>query len=52
MVTLTRDFDVFTSSVAARLSAVLLPICHIAKTWDVCAFSGLLILHNNSVPSN
>lgn len=35
MVALTSDFDVFAARVAARLTAVFLPVCHIAETWDM-----------------
>jgi len=45
MVTLTRYFHVFTSRVAARLSAVRLSAWHIAKTWYVCTLSGTWVCH-------
>ncbi len=52
MVALTRDFHVFASRIAARLSAVFFSIPHIAKAWYVRALLRLTIRHFNSVLSS
>jgi hypothetical protein len=45
MVALTGDFHVFTSGFSTRVSAVLLSISYITKTWYVRAFFGVLSRH-------
>jgi hypothetical protein len=52
MVTLTRDFHVFTSRVTASLPAVFFSVTYITKAWYVRAFFRLLIRHCNSILSN
>jgi hypothetical protein len=47
---LTGDFHVFTSRFTTRVSAVLLSISYIAKTWYVRAFSGGLSRHHQFCP--
>jgi len=50
MVALTGDFHVFTSRFTTRVSAILLSISYVAKTWYVRAFSGGLSRHHQSHP--
>src|SRR5258708_14345436 len=50
MVALTRDFHVFASCIAARLSAVFFSIRHIAKAWYVRALLRLTIRHCQFCP--
>jgi hypothetical protein len=45
MVALTRDFHVFAACITARISAVLLSIGNIAKTWNMRTFFRRLIRH-------
>jgi hypothetical protein len=45
MVALARDFHVFAARVTARISAVLLFVGYIAKTWNVGTFFRRLIRH-------
>ena len=47
MVTLTRDFHVFAPGATARLSAILIPILHIAEAWDArTSLSRFIRQHN------
>ncbi len=45
MITLTGDVHHFGSRVPTSLPAVLLSVWDIAKAWQVCALSRVLILH-------
>ena len=48
MITLTRDLDVLTPSIAASLTAILFAVSNIAKAWNVRAFLVFLVCHGNS----
>jgi hypothetical protein len=48
MTALTRDFHVLASRVPTRISAVLLAMGNLAKTWDVRTFRCLLTDHLKS----